>query len=698
MLKKLSVVCILSVASVHLSADVIPDSSVGTQVKMEGSDFGITHGRREGTNLFHSFRDFSIGTEESATFIKYGIRAPNDIRNILARVTGSNESEIFGLLKSNFDGANLYLMNPNGIIFGKNASLDVRGSFHATTADYLRLGKDDFFYADVSKKIRFISAAPAAFGFLGEQLAPIDIKGENVWLTVPDEKTLSMIGGDITITDSILYAPSGRINLVAIASEGEVEKDSLEINAIQKGKINLSHFSGYREVEVDGKFIVWGAYYDDDGNLIEEVYASYGNLDVSNHTKTADAGQIFIRGGQFFVTKAGMFADTYEYKGEQKANTGINIAIDGDINLIDNAVITADNRQTVTQRKSGDITITAANLTFQQTKEFDDENEYFIDEYLGIISTDSFGPGTAGDITLKLTGSLNLNPGSIVSIAQSYEVEGNGGNIQIEAKKVILQNSGMIAVDTFGENAGNITITATDNISLRDIDLALRGGISASTEEGSIGKGGNIELNAPNLILDAGEIWALSKGSGNAGSITINTNTALLTNKSRISAKADFAIGGNINFNVQNLLHITDYSKIIAEAFGEEQLDSGGNISVVGKPPFFILGKYSGLDTTGYVGDGGNIHISAKHFIESSTSWIDASSTFGRDGEVWINASQEDFSKDLTLPKKFPLIDKFSLSRCALSTSKELSRFFIITRDVLPPSPTDLKTHLYFPQ
>ncbi|MDM8562834.1 hypothetical protein QUF54_05715, partial [Candidatus Marithioploca araucensis] len=191
--------------------------------------------------------------------------------------------------------------------------------------------------------------------------------------------------------------------------------------------------------------------------------------------------------------------------------------------------------------------------------------------------------GAAGNINIKLTGSLNLNPGGIFSSAQSYYVEGNGGNIQIKAREVAIQNGGMIAVETFGENAGNITITATDKIYLRetyDETANVYGGISASTSKGSIGKGGNINLNAPNLILDAGEIWALSDGNGNAGSITITTNTALLTNASDIMAESYSAFGGNIKLEVQDRLHVADNSWISAESLGDEELDSGGNITI----------------------------------------------------------------------------------------------------------------------
>ena len=134
----------------------LPDGSSTTY--LISSDLG----RQAGKNLFHSFQQFNVLTNESATFT-----GPQHIENIIGRVTGGSASWIDGLLRSTIDGANLFLLNPSGILFGPNASLDVTGSFHASTADYLRFEDGATFHSTPGAADQLLSvASPAAFGFL----------------------------------------------------------------------------------------------------------------------------------------------------------------------------------------------------------------------------------------------------------------------------------------------------------------------------------------------------------------------------------------------------------------------------------------------------------------------------------------------------------------------------------------------------
>lgn len=124
---------------------LVPDNTLGTEsstvTEIDSQTYKIEGGATRGVNLFHSFSQFHVGEGQQVYFAN-----PSGIENILSRVTGIDPSKIFG--KLGVEGnANLFLMNPNGIIFGKNASLDVRGSFVATTANAIEFGDRGFFSA-----------------------------------------------------------------------------------------------------------------------------------------------------------------------------------------------------------------------------------------------------------------------------------------------------------------------------------------------------------------------------------------------------------------------------------------------------------------------------------------------------------------------------------------------------------------------
>ncbi|MBE9562405.1 MAG: filamentous hemagglutinin N-terminal domain-containing protein [Proteobacteria bacterium] len=130
---------LLLITTPSTNAEIITDGTLGQQINLSGLNFQITSdlGQRHGGNLFHSFQDFNLNSSETATF-----SGSNSINNIISRVTGGNPSNIDGLIKSTIPNADFYFLNPYGIMFSSNAKLDVQGSFHASTADYLRLGNE----------------------------------------------------------------------------------------------------------------------------------------------------------------------------------------------------------------------------------------------------------------------------------------------------------------------------------------------------------------------------------------------------------------------------------------------------------------------------------------------------------------------------------------------------------------------------
>ncbi|MCP3873928.1 MAG: filamentous hemagglutinin N-terminal domain-containing protein, partial [Desulfobacteraceae bacterium] len=162
------------ISTLPTNAEVTLDGSLGRSGALPGPDYqiGADLGKQHGGNLFHSFQDFNLNRAESATF-----SGPNSVNNVISRVTGGNPSQIDGLIRSTIPNADMYLLNPHGIMFGKNARLDVQGGFHASTADYLRLKDGGRFDARQPKNSILTVAPVEAFGFLNSQVAPISVQG-----------------------------------------------------------------------------------------------------------------------------------------------------------------------------------------------------------------------------------------------------------------------------------------------------------------------------------------------------------------------------------------------------------------------------------------------------------------------------------------------------------------------------------------
>ena len=188
------------------STSPITSSGLNTTVTQSNQVHTITGGTRpgNGTNLFHSFGEFGVPTNNIANFLN---ETALPTTNILGRVTGGNPSNIFGTIQTTgFGGANLFLMNPAGIVFGPNALLNVGGSVSFTTADYLRLADGAKFNALPGPQDAAISSAPvAAFGFLGSNPGAIRVQGGQ--LAVPEGQGISLVGGNIEISSGTL--PNG---------------------------------------------------------------------------------------------------------------------------------------------------------------------------------------------------------------------------------------------------------------------------------------------------------------------------------------------------------------------------------------------------------------------------------------------------------------------------------------------------------
>jgi filamentous hemagglutinin family protein len=199
---KYLLIILLLIISLEINAEITTDGSLGSHANLPGPDYliGADLGQQLGGNLFHSFQDFNLNSSESATFSGF-----NSVNNIISRVTGGNPSNIDGLIRSTIPNADMYFLNPYGIMFGPNARLDVQGSFHASTADYLWLGEGGRFDARNPSNSILTVAPIESFGFLTNSPAPLSVEGSQ--LEISDGKIFSLIGGNLSITGAQLKAP-----------------------------------------------------------------------------------------------------------------------------------------------------------------------------------------------------------------------------------------------------------------------------------------------------------------------------------------------------------------------------------------------------------------------------------------------------------------------------------------------------------
>ncbi|MFZ1804656.1 MAG: filamentous hemagglutinin N-terminal domain-containing protein, partial [Nitrospira sp.] len=372
-----------SIAQAQAPPPITASGGLNTHVNLSSDapigkvQYDITGGTRAGSNVFHSFGDFSIPNSHIANFLNdTGL---TNTTHILGRVTGGNVSTIFGTLQTTgFGQANLFLMNPAGIVFGPHASLNVGGSVSFATADYITLADgvrfnaipnvaaDSLLSAAPISTFGFISSAPAAISSQGSTLIvrpkqSLSLVGGNreVIYTHPDTEAATSIPSGVTVTAGRLSAPGGQINIASVASSGEVSAaDFMQTPSMTMGDIN---FSQAATLSVSGKA----------------------------------AGTVRIRGGQLVITDATISANTRNANG---APIAIDIMLTKDLSVTDTrgaATITAKARDS---GDAGEVHISAANITITSTS----------DSSFAAIDTHTLGSGKGGDVTIAAPGTLTV--------------------------------------------------------------------------------------------------------------------------------------------------------------------------------------------------------------------------------------------------------------------------------------------------
>ena len=850
--------------AVPVLAQVVPDGTlpVNSTVAPNGNSFVIEGGTTAGANLFHSFSEFSLPTGSEALF-----NNAVNIENILSRVTGGGISNIDGLIRAN-GGANLFLINPSGIVFGPNASLDIGGSFLGSSANSI-LFEDGLEYNAAAASSQPLLSINIPIGLqYGNNAGTIRVEGSGhnlsvdfpsfIALPVRDarppglqvlgDRTLALVGGSIEIADGNLTASGGRIELGSVASEGIVSltptADGLTLGYSEIGEFGNISLTGSSSLEVSGEgggnvqlqarqislrdssTILASTLGSEEGGevnirgteLVELISTDLptvetfttrlfvqvepgarvngGDLRISTETlkldraeiivntlDRGDAGSIIIRATDVVMTNDASLdgsvdtgaignggvidiqADRIQmHQGSQIASGVIGVGNGGSVavraNIIDASGERPDGLETsglytVTVPggvgNAGDIVVDAERVRLSGGAQF----------FAG-----TFGEGNAGNITVRargievigesvqegfdssiLTAATRAAP-DITFLADVGGLSGAGGNITIVAETIKVRDGGTIRSSTNGpSDAGAIAISAGE-IEISGVSPTESSSrISSSVGSDAIGNGSNITLNVDRLsVLDGGTITARTRGTGNAGSISVQADTIELSGLSPLDATvastitassetegaagsvnlvgdivaveggATIAVSGTGSGNAGNLNITTDLlsldrgGSLSAEVFSGSRgnitlnTDSielrressittdasneatGGNIGV--NTETLTLINNSRITANAIQGAGGNISVSTEGIFVSPDSSIAASSQFGVDGLVEINNPDTDSTSGLVELSQTPLDASDGIvSGC--SPTIQGSSFIVTGRGGLPPNPEE---------
>jgi filamentous hemagglutinin family protein len=636
----------------------------------------ITGGAIRGTNLFHSFEKFSVLNGETASFNNI-----SNIQNIFSRVTGNTVSNIDGIINTN-GTTNLFLINPNGIIFGANSQLNIGGSFIATTANAISFGNQGFFSATNPEQPALLTINPNVFIF--NQIAPKPVTIQANW-EFPENKNLFLVGGNINVDGATLLLPGGRVELGGLAAPGTVD---FNINGDNVSLIFPDQ-------------VPWADINIDNGTFVNVRGSGSGSIAIN-------ANNLNIAGASAIV--AGIAPQNGSISTIAK---NIDIKAKNIINITDSSTISNSVRDEDSQGQAGNINIITESLFLKTGSTIESYTSgkgnagninVFANNTVALdgIGNDGYstainnyvsptGLGNGGDINIKSklftvtdnaqllaitsgegnAGNLNINvadkvildgsnsqPGASITGLFNFvdtDAKGNSGKIDIKTRSLSVMNIAQLQASTRGEgNAGDIIISATDSINFDDKNSnELTSGIFAFVYPDGKGNGGNIDIYTSSLTLNNGTGLTTSiQGKGNAGVIKITaSNITLDGNNNRLASgifsnvEQDGIGNGGIVDITANSLNITNGAEIKSVSRGQGNagnltINIADNLNINGVSS---LGFSSGLlsnTALNAAGSGGEISIQANTLKIQDGGVIAARSRNAFNaGDISINAN-----------------------------------------------------------
>jgi filamentous hemagglutinin family protein len=728
-------------------AQIVPDASVGGErsniqrdVLVNGARVDqIEGGSRRGGNLFHSFETFNVANGQRVYFA-----SPDGVERIFSRVTGTSRSEIRGTLGV-AGRADLFLLNPNGILFGRNARLDIRGSFVASSASAIEFGDRGVFSTDlVQPPSPLLTIQPTAL-LLNSQAQPIvsrslvsDASGI-VGLQVPAGRSLLLIGGDVRLSEGVLTAAGGVVELaaaqgtVSLLPVGQIWR--IQPPTLVQGDVVLENESGIVVESANrGSVSLYG-----ESIALRGRSGIAAGIAVGRGTSASQAGNVTLNATRAIHIQDSIVANVVGTEG--RGNSG-NIRLQAEtITLSDGSGIQTLARS---QGNSGDIQITTGSLSLVSGAgllastgdrgnagniRIQARNAVTLDQSVVLSTVDvgaigrggsigitagslaitggaslfaaTFGTGTAGDIDLDIGGQIQLDgsneQGNYSLIASLLENGGQGraGNIRIQANSMSLTNGGAIISSTEGQgDAGNIRVLIADRLEMGELAAdGTASAILAIVAETAVGNGGDIFVTADELDMTQSAIAASSGGQGNAGNVEIAARSVRL-NDAIIASTGLTENGGNVTFRDLDFLLLDNGAVITAAARLTGARGNGGNVSIDSDLIVAVPNEDNDIAANTEGGRGGNIDITTQGIfgIESRpersplTNDINASSRLNVDGTVTINTPIVDpVAGTVNLPTDFsspPLSQN-----CEAQGSR--GRFVNTGRGGLPTNPAD---------
>lgn len=674
-------------------AQIAGDNTLGAENSLVTSTssgvFQIDGGATRGSNLFHSFSQFSIPKNGVAHF-----NNASNVQNIISRVTGGSVSNINGLLHTE-GTANLFLINPNGIIFGPNSSLKIRGSFLATTASSLNFADGNQFSATAPQTIPLLMVSvPIGLQFgatassirnqsqAGPNVASNSINpGHPVGLQVQTDQTLALVGGDITLEGGNLTAAGGRIEL------GSVRNNTVSLNSTEKGWVlSYEGIQNFHDIQ-----------------LIPDEFGNRSYVDTSDEAGGAIQVQgkrvMLINGSQILSLTQGDHSG-----GDLTVTASESVELTGP----NNTLITTQTARGTGTGDAGAITISTGKLVLQDGTQ--------------ILSTTS-DRGSAGQLIVNASDSVKVIGNSSV-LASATFAAGHAGNLKITTRKLLVQDGAQVTAESSGINSrgrfipatgggGYLVVKASDSVELIGTNTTgIPSGLFTSTR--GAGDAGELKIATEALIVRNGAaITATSQGKGAAGNLQVSAHSIRMDNQGKITATTTSGDGGNITLQAQDV-RLRHRSNISTRAGSRNMPGNGGKIAI--NTDILVGLENSDITANAFEGKGGTINIKAQGVfglaklnledlkarlakidpdeldptrLLSSSDITAFSQNPSLQGQVNINRPEFDYSQGLvTLPTQPVDVTGLIAQGCSTGGRKLASQFVVTGRGGLPDNPS----------